>query len=213
MKKRELKFPVVFLNGKEIGYGGNQEWFSDFMKRKAGCGCTSGANFAAYYASRYPQMESFYDGNTDQFHHHEYLLAMETLYRYMKPGLIGYPYTKKFGKQFVRYCKERGILAESVYCYGYKTKEEAFQFVKDSIDGGHPVGLLILFHRAPSLKEDNWHWVTITGYEENMDEPNDSNVLFSNCGERQIVKASILFEVHRKNTLRMVSFRMKEDIL
>lgn len=59
------------------------------------------------------------------------------------PAMIGYPYLKKFGRQFVRYCREHGIHAKAEF-----------------------------------------------------------------CGERQIVNAHELFEVHRKNTIRMVSFRI-----
>ncbi len=99
---------------------------------------------------------------------------------------------------------------EARFCYTFSKAEIGFAFVKESIDSGNPVALLILFHRAPELKEDNWHWVTITGYSEDENNLDKAEIIISNCGERQIVKANKLFEVHRDNTIRMVSFRIKE---
>jgi len=209
MFEKELKFPMVYHEHTVVGYGGNQEWFSQNMKRKAGCGCTSGANLAAYYASNHPEMAGIYDGNRDQFDQTEYVQAMEEMYTYMKPGLIGYPYVKKFGKQFTKFCNEHGIETEAKFCYGFRNKEEAFAFVKESIDSDNPVALLILFHRAHALREDNWHWVTITGYIENEDNTNETEIILSNCGERQFVNAHQLFEIHRKNTIRMVRFQIR----
>ncbi|MDD2190028.1 MAG: hypothetical protein PHV71_01515 [Eubacteriales bacterium] len=208
MNIKELKFPTVYDMDTVVGYGGNQEWFSQNIKRKAGCGCTSGANLAAYYAARYPELPKIYDGNTEQFDRNEYIEAMEEMYTYMKPGLLGFPYVKKFGRQFIKFCREHNIIAKAEFCYGFKKREEAFAFVKESIDTDNPVALLILFHRSHALIEDNWHWVTITGYIEDKEDFNVNEILFSNCGERQIVRANQLFEIHRKNTIRMVRFRI-----
>lgn len=206
---RELDFPSVYHKENLVGYGGNQEWFSQDMQKKAGCGCTAGANLAAYYARRHPEMAGIYDGDCEKFDQSEYIRAMEEMYPYMKPGLIGYPYVKKFARQFIRFCKEHGIEAEAKFCHGFQSGDEGFQFVKESIDSGNPIALLILFHRAHALREDNWHWVTITGYAEVENDPDTAEVILSNCGERQTVKAQQLFEVHHRNTIRMVSFRVK----
>ncbi|HML38992.1 MAG TPA: hypothetical protein PKA19_16480 [Bacillota bacterium] len=208
MLVKELSFPTVYHEDAVVGYGGNQEWFSQNMQRRAGCGCTSGTNLAAYYAANHPEMAVIYDGNSRKFDQAEYIRAMEEMYTYMKPGMIGYPYVKKFGRQFVRFCREHGIEAEAKFCHGFHSEEEAIDFVRESIDGGDPVALLILFHRASALKEDNWHWVTITGYAIDENDPGHIEIILSNCGERQIINAHQLFEIHRKNTIRMVSFRI-----
>ncbi len=202
---KELNFPIVNNKDEVIAYGGNQEWFSHEWKQKAGCGCTSGANLVAYYAGNDPRMTGLYNGNVRMFDQAEYLDAMEEMYTYMKPGAFGYPYAKKFGRQFIKFCKKHGVKAEFKFCGRFKRKK-AFDFVKESIDGGNPVALLILFHRAQELEEDNWHWVTITGYMVDGENQENSQVILSNCGERQVVNARQLFEVHRKNIIRMVSF-------
>ena len=43
---------------------------------------------------------------------------------------------------------------EARFCYTFSKAEIGFAFVK-KIDSGNPVALLILFHRAPELKEDS----------------------------------------------------------
>ncbi|MDF2951966.1 MAG: hypothetical protein K0S18_1549 [Anaerocolumna sp.] len=203
---KEINFPVIYDNHRKIGYGGNQDWFSGKWQQKAGCGSTSGANLAAYYAANIPAMKHIYKGNLDNFNQAEFLEAMNEMYRYMTPGPFGFPYVKKFADQFVIFCKERGITITPHILEKYKTKEEAFDFVKKYIDNQIPIALLILFHRAPELREDNWHWVTISGYEQEKDGRELTSVIMSNCGVRQIVKGDILFEVHPKNTLSMIAF-------
>ncbi|MDF2609684.1 MAG: hypothetical protein K0R92_1158 [Lachnospiraceae bacterium] len=203
---KELNFPVIYHNDIKIGYGGNQDWFQGKWQRKAGCGSTSGTNIVAYYAANIQTMKHIYKGNTESFNQAEFVNAMEEMYGYMTPGPFGFPYVKKFADQFVIFCKDRGITLRPHILEKYKTKEEAFDFVKNNIDKQIPIALLILFHRAPELREDNWHWVTITGYEQENDVRELSSVIMSNCGVRQKVKGDILFEVHPKNTLSMIAF-------
>lgn len=205
---KELNFPTVYSKGSIVGYGGNQEWFSKLLQRNAGCGCTSGANLAAYYAANHPRMAGIYDGDIKQFDQAEYIRAMEEMYTFMKPGVVGYPYVKKFGRQFVRFCREHKIEMKAEFLHGFHEPEEALDFVKESIYNGDPVALLILFHRANALREDNWHWVTITGFTLDEEDGSVDEIILSNCGERQIVKACDLFEVHHKNTIRMVRFKI-----
>lgn len=203
---KELNFPSISLENKSKGYGGNQEWFHQNWKRQAGCGSTSGANLAAYYASIDNRMIELYKGNHSNFSKSEYLQAMEEMFQYMKPGILGYPFIHKFSKQFVKFCKERGVRMEATILKKYHTSQEAFQFVKHSIDAGQPIALLVLFHRAMQLRQDNWHWMTITGYVE-ATEQNITQIIRSNYGKREVVNSEVLFEVHNRNVIRMVRFQ------
>jgi hypothetical protein len=203
---KELNFPSISLEDMSKGYGGNQEWFHQNWKRQAGCGSTSGANLAAYYASADTRMTDLYKGNYTNFSQKEYLQAMEEMFGYMKPGIFGYPYIHKFSKQFVKFCDERGVRMKATVLKKYHSAQEAFQFVKDNIDAGQPIALLVLFHRAKQLVDDNWHWMTITGYVEDS-EQNIAQIIRSNYGRREIVNSNVLFEVNKRNVVRMVSFQ------
>ena len=68
------------------------------------------------------------------------------------------------------------------------------------------MGLLILHHRAKELEDDNWHWVCISGYIKKED---GYDIIFSDCGERRVLDARILFDPYYKNVFKMV--RMKKD--
>ena len=76
-------------------------------------------------------------------------------------------------------------------------------FLKEAIAKGNPVAFLVLRHRAPEMRENNWHWVTITGWIEDV---GGDQVIVSNCGEREVYPAEMLLENHRGNVLRMVWF-------
>ena len=147
---KELKFPTVYDQGKAAGYGGDQEWFSLSRQRKAGCGCTSGANLAIYYASARPGMAGIYDGNCEKYEKKDYVRAMEKMYAYMTPGIIGFPYVKKFARQFIKFCKDYGIEAEAEFCNKFAKKEEAVCFIQEGIDRGDPVDAAAIFKGRPA---------------------------------------------------------------
>lgn len=206
MKIKELDFPIIYRDDNATAYGGNQDWFHESWQKRAGCASTSGANLAAYYAQKNPLMKNFYAGDSKHLNQMEYLKLMEEMYRYMKPGPMGFPYVKKFAKQFIRFCKDHGETMQASILSDFDTEIEAFHFVKENIDKDRPIALLILFHRAGEIRENTWHWVTITGYEEELNSHNSSKVIISNYGKLETMDAKVLFEVHPKNTLRMVSF-------
>lgn len=208
MTTKELKFPIVYNKETTVGYGGSQEWFLQVWKRSAGCGSTCGANLAAYYANNCLEMANIYQGDSNKFYQAEYLQVMEEMFSYMKPGPMGFPYIKKFAKKFVLFCKNHGISVVSTILKKYKTVDVAFEFVKESIDNGHPVALLILLHRAKELREYTWHWVTVTGYVEDRDNKDVSQIVISNYGKREIVSTNMMFELHTKNKIRMAKFRI-----
>ncbi len=208
MAIKELNFPVIYNKNLVSGYGGNQEWFLKNWMRSAGCGSTSGANLAAYYAFNYPNIAKIYDGNVINFNQKEYLHVMEEMFTYMKPGLLGFPYIKKFAKKFILYSKKHGVPMEANILKKFKSIEETFKFVKKNIDANQPIALLILLHRAKELKESTWHWVTITGYVDNRDNMGEAKIIVSNYGRREMIDIDMIFEVHPKNKIRMVSFKI-----
>ena len=93
----------------------------------------------------------------------------------------------------------------------YKSVNDAFQYVKNSIDTGNPIAVLILFHRAKQLREDNWHWITITGYIEDTDKK-VTQIIRSNYGKREIINSDVMFEVHSRNKIRMVNFERLQSV-
>lgn len=203
MVVHELPFPAVWKDGIQVGYGGNQEWFLQVFQRTAGCASVTGANLAAYYASCFPVCRGLYPGDTGRFSKSEYLASMEDMYRYMTPGPMGFPVAGQFVKQFLLFAGERGCAFQAHKMFHRCDCKERMDFVKEAIAAGNPLAFLILKHRAPEMRENNWHWVTITGWIEDAD---GEQVILSNCGEREVYPAKMLFENHRGNVLRLAWF-------
>lgn len=200
----ELPFPVVFQKNEQVGYGGNQEWFSQLFQKRAGCASVSGANIAAYYAARFSNYRTLYSGNTTHFEKAEYISNMESMYKSMTPGPFGFPVASRFEKRFLQFATERGVTLESQTLFrGYRSQDR-IRLVKEAIAAGDPIAFLILRHRAPELLEDNWHWVTITGW---VEDPKGDKVIFSNCGNRVLHLMDMVFEDHPANVVRMVRFK------
>ena len=200
--RKELVCPRILKDGIIIGYGGNQEWFPGKFQHLIGCGSVTGSNMAAIYAAMDPSMTALYNPKGDAWEYEEYLQLMQTMYQYMKLGFIGYPLIRRFAKGFCKYAKERGIVLKDQRLFLTKEKEESLNFILESIDHDHPVAFLILRHPAKEFRKDNWHWMTITGYDEEKHQ-----LIWSNCGEREEIDWNILFDPNLKYYIGMVCFK------
>lgn len=131
----------------------------------------TGSNIAAIYALSREDFKDLYPIKDGQkaADYEQYLNLMQTMYRYMKPGFMGYPLIGRFAKDFKRYAKDHGITLSSEQLFLPKSKEQALDFILPALKEDHPVAFLILRHPAHELREDNWHWVTITGFDEATD--------------------------------------------
>lgn len=192
--EKELSIIHIYENEKLIGYGGNQDWFLDSWAQKAGCASVLASQLYAYYLSQ------------ESTSKHDFLEIMNQMYQRFTPGKMGYPFLYKFARTFCQTMKEHHVFLKPIYLKKPKSYEQAIDFVKTSIYQNHPVSLLILFHQAPELEEDNWHWVCITGYKQNH---HQEMIIFSDCGERREIDAHILFDINKVNVFKMVS--MKND--
>ena len=194
MMEKELSMIHIYENNQLIGYGGNQEWFEDSWAQKAGCASVLASHLYTYYLSLHRLSKK------------EFLKIMNIMYSYFTPGRHGYPFLYKFARTFCQVMQKQHIDLKPVYLKKPQSYQQAMNFVKKSIDDHHPVCLLILFHQAPELEDDNWHWVCITGYKEDDDQ---EMIIFSDCGQRREIDAHILFDINDVNVLKMVA--MKKD--
>lgn len=205
--RKELHCPQIIKDGKIIGYGGDQEWFPGDFQRLAGCGSVTGSNIAAIYALSREGWKELYQVRPDESaeDYESYLNLMQTMYQYMKPGFMGYPLIGRFAKDFKKYASDRGIKLRSEQMFLPKTKKQALDFILPALKQGHPVAFLILRHPAYELREDNWHWVTITGFDEEKEK-----LIWSNCGEREEIDWNMLFDTDKKYYVGIVKFKEEE---
>lgn len=191
---KELNIPLIYHDNILIGYGGNQDWFEDSWAQKAGCASVLASNLYTFYLGKVNYRLS------------EFMGVMEKMFHYMSPGYMGYPYLYKFARTFVKVMDKEGIKLSPVYQKRSKNFKHALTFVLKSIDEGHPVAMLILHHCAKELEDDNWHWICLSGY---IQKERGFDIIFSDCGEKRIIDARILFDTRTCNVFKMV--RMKND--
>ena len=200
MAIHELQMPVM-EDGSRMAYGGDQEWCTNPWHRRSGCGPTTGVNLSAWYAQTRPSMRALYRGNTQAYTREEYAANIENMFRFITPGFMGFPYAEKFISKYCLYAHACGVGLTGACCAKEADAAQMFDFVRRSIDEGHPVPMLVLHHRAPQMSDDQWHWVTVSGYAEGAD---GRQIIASNCGDREVWSADMLFEKKPGNVVRIL---------
>lgn len=190
---KEVPFVTFQIDGKDY-YGGSQEWYDNRFAQMAGCSAVLASNLFYYYTDH---LNVSYPAYRD---------TMDFWFEKNKPGLIGFPYFMKFTHNFLEEMAYRHVSLKVDMKKGVASVEEGWSFVKNAIDDGRPVGMLILTHTAKAIDEETWHWMCITGYDDVKKE-----VIISSVGERITMKAETLFKPHFRNVVKMLSFVNPEE--
>ncbi|MCI2049381.1 MAG: hypothetical protein LKJ76_06620 [Lachnospiraceae bacterium] len=199
MMKELAAFPRIELETGEIAYGGSQDWFSKKWQRQAGCASVSTANIAAWYGVGVVPDRS--KSGVPVFKSSTYLKLMEEMFRYMKPGPVGFPYPVKYQSRFLQFCAWHGRQFTSSEIANWGNEKDAAAFISKALENEDPVAMLLLTHRAKELSENTWHWMTITGIDRRKKE-----VILSNYGKREVWNAATLLEIHPKNKVTLIAF-------
>lgn len=194
-------FPEIEMPQHCLAYGGSQKWFRTPWARLAGCASVSAANLAAYYGIGAEPDTKLADG-TPVYARHHYVQIQKDLYGYMTPGRNGFPDYEKYQEQFLRFAGDRGVALRTEALSGWSDGAEAFHFVRETVDAGAPLALLILGHTAKEIDDDTWHWMTVTGYD-----AAGARILISNYGKRQWMDAKVVFRPGEENEVTLIRFR------
>lgn len=147
-------------------FGGDQDWYADEWRRRAGCGPTCAANVAAYLALTRPEMRALYAGEDMlkiQFSSH-----MEEMYSFVTPGNMGLNRVEMFTQGMEDFARSRGVSLRAhvfeVHGNMHKSRppvSELIEFVRSGLAADCPVAFLNLTRgRVKNLQA--WHWITIT---------------------------------------------------
>jgi len=191
-------FPIIRDSGTDW-YGGDQEWYPDRWQRMAGCASVAGANLAAFYDLEMPSAGHIYEKQ-------DFLEIMQQVYRYMTPGPNGFPHVRKFAEQFCAFAKDRGRSFAPVIARDWHDSSTPRDLICRELQDQNPVALLVLRHQAPELEDNNWHWMTITGYD-----PDTDRLVLSNCGLRETYAAEAVFAPDRRNEVRLAAFHARQS--
>ncbi len=163
-----IRSPKIFeLDGGRY-FGGNQSWYADTWKQRAGCGPTSCAHLMLYLAKTRPELSVLLpsDCSTKE----DFLSLMNAVWEYVTPGSMGVNSTAMFTGGAVAFAKDRDIaltcrvLEIGAKKSGRPSLSDMAAFISNAIQDDLPVAFLNLSNGA--LKNlDNWHWVTLTAYD------------------------------------------------
>lgn len=150
-------------------YGGNQDWFRTFMMRIGGCGAETACDSCLYFAL-HMGFDKLYPYDLSSITRKSYVDFAHVMEKYLWPRMSGINrldiYTEGLGK-YLKDCGEDRITMYTLD--GNEPVEAAAAAIVRQIDSGYPVPTLILNHKDRRMKDFNWHWFLINGYDERED--------------------------------------------
>lgn len=139
-------------------YGAYQEWYPTLFRRMAGCGPTAAANMLACVDDRLPfaSVEAR-------------VKVMQSLWRYVTPGVRGLHRVEKFARGSKAFFKAFGLPFDCVWTEYTRdaplSQKEMADFIKQGLTAGSPLAFLNLRNdTVPCLEK--WHWVTVVAFDD-----------------------------------------------
>lgn len=186
--KHELQ--ILTIDG---AYGGDQHWFRHPMMRLGGCSTVCACHLAAELALRFGKT-ALYPYETEIITKAQFRKFAKTMYRYVYPGRRGMPETGMFEAGFSAYAASTGETVRYETLSGEADAAAAEAFIRAAVDGGRSVQYLLLEHCAPDVDDIEWHWFTVTGY----DDADGFDIIFSTWGERRQENLAKLWETGKE---------------
>lgn len=154
--------------GAGVCYGGSQAWYSSYWRRLAGCGPTNAANLIWHLAATRPAMNALWELTPPT--PENFARLMEAMFSYVTPGLQGVNKTAVFREGALKFAQGRGVrLGAQVLDIPRPAQQrpgigQVEKFILHALKNDLPVAFLNLSNgQVKNL--DNWHWVTLVGYE------------------------------------------------
>ena len=147
-------------------YGGNQRWFLDFWMHIGGCGALTMCDLMIYMAM-YRDIPEGIPFNAARLTRREYVRFGMQMKPYLRPRETGIKDLETFIGGAEDYLRSSGI--EGITLEGFsgdEPYEAAEQLLKNQIDAGMPVPMLMLNHRNKEFGFFEWHWFLLVGYED-----------------------------------------------
>ncbi|MCI8374388.1 MAG: hypothetical protein HFI29_02975 [Lachnospiraceae bacterium] len=146
--------------------GGNQDWFLDPFMKGGGCAAVTACDLCIYLA-KHRGLTGLYPYDAREPQKEDYLRFSKKMKPYLHPRWQGIDTLDIYLEGIGAYWRDAGceeLTAEGLY--GTASFEEAKEGVFRQIDKGFPIPFLLLHHKEPRLKDYEWHWFNLAGYEE-----------------------------------------------
>lgn len=144
-------------------YGASQLLLPGRLPRANGCCAAAACNLLAFLAPRRADLRPLLPPPEQSPG------LLEEMYALFHPGLLGYRSLKGFGVTLRAWAGERGASLEAELCPVKRGEAACRRFLQDALADGRPAAALSL--RWSLFRGDpfDWHWVTVTGWEDRDD--------------------------------------------
>ncbi|NLG23714.1 MAG: hypothetical protein GX558_00035 [Clostridiales bacterium] len=150
-------------------FGGDQAWYADEWRQKAGCGPTCAANVTAYLALTRPRLRSLYAG--EDMRRDRFAAHMEEVYRFVTPGAMGLNKPEMLAGGVGAFARSRGLVLRP-HLFSVRGNmsgnrqpvSELARFVAEGLERDCPIAFLNLT-RGRVKHIQGWHWITIVSAE------------------------------------------------
>lgn len=146
--------------------GGNQDWFLDPFMKGGGCAAVTACDLCIYLAEK-RGLVNLYPYNAKEPSKEDYLQFSKQMKPYLRPRWQGIDTLDIYLEGIKAYWRDVGceaLTAEGLP--GTASLEAAKEGVRRQIGKGFPIPFLLLHHKEPRLKDYEWHWFNLAGYEE-----------------------------------------------
>ena len=146
-------------------YGGQQEWFTEYMMRIGGCAAVTACDSSIYF-ELYKNIHGLYPKNFNHVTKEDYIKFSDVMKPYLHPRWQGIDKLSIYVEGFEKFLRDRGENNLKILSWSGENDLDATHYIlKKQIDEGWLIPCLVLNHSNPILEDYVWHWFLLTGYE------------------------------------------------
>lgn len=176
--KKTLDIEAISIFEQDIRhYGPDQHWYKNKLHGLSGCGPTTAALITMYMAAVFPACSPLYRYGAPASKS-DFIAHMDNIREFVKPGAMGLTDPHYFASSTEGFARSKGVVLNASVLPSGISCTEAFDEIKKAIDAGLMPALLILRNPSKELDDFTWHWMAVTGYDDD-----DVSVFISTYGK------------------------------
>ncbi len=165
IKKLDTKL-IHICEGDTRYYGASQYWFKKKIHGLSGCGPATAALILRYMAEAFEETCGALYEHEMPAAKEDFVGFMQDVREFVKPGIKGLTDHKFFASSTIAFAQTRGVKLRMQNVSVSLSAGVAFGFIARAIDEGYMPALLIMRNPSKALDEFTWHWMGITGYDD-----------------------------------------------
>ena len=149
----------------EDSFGGQQDWFPEYMMRIGGCGAVTACDCSIYF-ELYKNLHGLYPFDLKNLSKDDYIKFSNIMKPYLHPRWQGIDKLEIYIDGFTQFLRDKGENNLQLLGWdGHNDFKSTHMVLKHQIDNGYPIPCLTLHHQNILLQDYVWHWFLLTGYD------------------------------------------------